>query len=73
MILFSLCKLASNLPHLSWSFRRHLSWVRHELLPTDEERDAAHLASAADLHELEFRIRELGRSNWQRRGPFHGL
>jgi hypothetical protein len=73
MILFSLCKLASNLSHLSWSLGRRLSWVRHELLPTDEERDAEHLASAADLHELEFRIRELGRSNRQRRGPFHSF
>jgi hypothetical protein len=73
MILFSLCKLASNLPHLSSAFGRHLSWVRHELLPTDEERDTAHLASATDLHELEFRIRELGRSSRQRRGPFPGF
>jgi hypothetical protein len=73
MILFSLCKLASNLPYLSSRLKHHLSRVRHELLPTDEERDAEHLASAADLHELEFRIRELGRSNRQRRGPFRGF
>ncbi|WP_373696790.1 DUF3563 family protein [Microvirga yunnanensis] len=73
MILFSLCKLASNLRHLLSGFGRCLSWVRHELLSTDEERDAAHLASATDLHELEFRIRELGPSNRQRRGPFRGF
>jgi hypothetical protein len=52
-------------------FGRHLSWIRHQRLPTDEERDAAHLASAADLHELEFRIRELDRPDRQKRGPFH--
>ncbi|ANY82531.1 hypothetical protein BB934_30075 (plasmid) [Microvirga ossetica] len=68
MILFSLCKVASfNLTHLPSSLRRHLSSIRQEFLPTDEERDAAHLASAADLHELEFRIREMGRLNRQRR------
>ena len=72
MILFSLCKLASfNLPPLSLSLGRSLSRVRHELLPTDEERDAEHLASAADLHELESQIRELDRLKRQRRGPFH--
>jgi hypothetical protein len=74
MILFSLCKIASlDLPHLSLGLGRHLSWIRQEFLPTDEEHDAAHLASAADLHELEFRIRELDRSKRQRRGPFHSF
>jgi hypothetical protein len=72
MVLYTLCKLASvsGLPLVS-GFRRHRSWIRHQLLPTDEERDAAHLASAADLHDLESRIRELDRSKRQRRGPFH--
>jgi len=74
MILFSLCKLASfDFTRLSSGIGRHLRCVRRELLPTDEERDMAHLASAADLHELEFRIQELGRSIRQRRGPFHGF
>jgi hypothetical protein len=72
MVLYTLCKLASDSgPPLVSGFRRHRSWIRHQLLPTDEERDAAHLASAADLHELEARIRELDRSKRQRRGPFH--
>ena len=72
MVLFSLCKLASfDLPFLSMTLGPHLRRIRHAFLPTDEERDADHLASAADLHELESRIRELDRSKRQRRGPFH--
>ncbi|MET0526994.1 MAG: DUF3563 family protein [Microvirga sp.] len=71
MVLYTLCKLASlSGPPLLSGFRRHWSWIRHQLLPTDEERDAAHLASAADLHELEFLIRELDRPARQRRGLF---
>jgi hypothetical protein len=67
-----LCKLAAlGRPPLPLGFGRQLSSIRHQFLPTDEERDAAHLASAADLHELEFRIRELDRPDRQRRGPFH--
>jgi hypothetical protein len=50
---------------------RHLGRIRHKFLPTDEERDAKHLAAAADLHELESRIRELDRSKRQKRGSFH--
>jgi hypothetical protein len=72
MVLYTLCKLASvSGPLLVSGFRRRRNWIRHQLLPTDEERDAAHLASAADLHELEARIRELDRSKRQRREPFH--
>ncbi|WP_201838066.1 DUF3563 family protein [Microvirga zambiensis] len=71
MVLFSLCKLAAgNLPPLSIHLGRHLSWIKHELLPSDEECDAKYLASASDRHELEFRIRELDKSGRQRRGPF---
>jgi hypothetical protein len=74
MVLYSLCKLASlDLALLPLGLRCHLSWIWHELLPTDEERNAAHLASAADLYQLEFRIRELDRPSRQRRGPFHGV
>ena len=72
MVLYTLCKLAAlGRPPLPLVVGRHLSWIRHQLEPTDEERDAAHLASAADLHELEFRIRELNRPERQRRAPFH--
>ncbi|WP_262299355.1 DUF3563 domain-containing protein [Microvirga sesbaniae] len=72
MVLYTLCKLAS-LGQLSLPLviERHLGWIRHQLAPTDEERDAAHLASAADIHELEFRIRELDRPDRPRRGSFH--
>ena len=72
MVLYTLCKLASlGHPPLPLRIGRHLSWIRQRLLTTDEERDAAHLASAADRHELEFRIRELDRPGRTRRGPFH--
>ena len=72
MVLYTLCKLASfGRPSPPLVVGRHLSWIRHQLEPTDEERDAAHLASAADLHELEFRIRELDRPDRRRRGSFH--
>ncbi|MGF9763067.1 DUF3563 family protein [Microvirga sp. 0TCS3.31] len=63
MVLFSLCKLASfDLPPLTMKLGRHLGRIRHKFLPSDEERDMEHLASASDLHELEARIRELDRS-----------
>jgi hypothetical protein len=72
MVLFSLCKLASfDLPLLSINLGPHLRRIRHAFLPTDEERDADRLASAADLHELESQIRELDRSKRRRRGLFH--
>jgi hypothetical protein len=72
MVLFSLCKRASfDVPLLSINLGLHLRRIRHAFLPTDEERDADHLASAADLHELESQIRELDRSKRRRRGPFH--
>ena len=72
MVLYTLCKLASlDHPPLPLRIGRHLRWIRQRLLTTDEERDATHLASAADLHELEFRIRELDRPGRKRRGPFH--
>ena len=72
MVLFSLCKLASfNLPLLSINLGPHLRRIRHAFLPTEEERDAEDLASAADRHELESQIRELDRSKRRRRGPFH--
>ena len=71
MVLYTLCKLASWSPTSALAHR-----ASSELDPTapsdhDEERDAAHLASAADRHELEFRIRELDRPGRTRRGPFH--
>jgi hypothetical protein len=63
MVLFSLCKLVSfDVPLLSINLGHYLRRIRHEFLPTDEERDTEHLASASDLHELEARIRELHRS-----------
>ncbi len=71
MVLFSLCKLAAGkLPPLSLHVGRHLSWLRHELLPSDEECDAEHLASASDRYDLEFRIRALDKNGRHRRGPF---
>jgi hypothetical protein len=74
MVLFSLCKLASlDLPPLTRKLGRHLGRIRHEFLPTDEERDMEHLASAADLHEMESRIQAFDRSKRQKRGPFHHL
>jgi hypothetical protein len=74
MILYTLCKLATlGRPPLPLVFGRHLSWIRHRLEPTDEERNAADLASAADLHDLEFRIRKHDRPDRQRRGPFHDV
>jgi hypothetical protein len=74
MVLFSLCKLASlDLLPLTMKLGRHLGRIRHKVLPTDEERDTEHLASAADLHELESRIQALDRSKRQKRGPFHHL
>jgi hypothetical protein len=45
--------------------------LRREFLPTDEERDAAYLGSARNLHDLEFRIQELDRVDRQSRTPFH--
>ena len=72
MVLYTLCKLAAlGRPPLPLVLGRHLRWIRYQLEPTDEERDAEHLASAADLHELESCIRELDRSKRRRRGPFH--
>jgi len=72
MVLFSLCKLASfDLAPRPMSLGLHMRRIRHTFLPTDEERDADQLASAADLHDLEACIRELDRSKRQRRGPFH--
>jgi hypothetical protein len=71
MVLFSLRKIvAGNLPPLSIHVGRHLSWLRHELLPTDEECDAEQLASASDRHDLEFCIRALDKNGRHRRGPF---
>ena len=72
MVLYTLCKLASlGHPSLPLRIGRPLRWIRQRLLTTDEKRDAAHLASATDLHELEFRIRELDRPGRKRRGPYH--
>jgi hypothetical protein len=48
-----------------------LKELRREFLPTDEERDAAYLGSARNLHDLEFRIQELDRVDRQSRTPFH--
>ena len=72
MVLYTLCKMTTlGRPPLPLVIGRHLTLIRHQLEPTDEERDAEHLASAADLHELESRIRDLDRRLRQRRGPFH--
>jgi hypothetical protein len=74
MVLYTLCKLVTlSRPPLPLVFGRQLGWIRHQLEPTDEERDAAHLASATDLHDLEFLIRERDRSVRKRRGLFHHL
>jgi hypothetical protein len=71
MVLFSLCKLAAgNLPPLSLRLGRHLSWIRQELRPSDEDCDAKHLTAASDRYDLEFRIRALDKNDRQRRGPF---
>lgn len=71
MILLSLFDLAlRRLPPLPTSLGSGLGRLRREVLPTDEERDAAYLAAAGDLYELEFRMRELNRPNRQRRGSF---
>ncbi len=60
MVLFSLCKLASfDRPLLTLKLGCHLGRIRHKFLPTDEERDMEHLASAADLDELEDRQQRL--------------
>ena len=71
MILFSLCKLASrNLPRLPGILGHRLGGLRREFLPTERERDAAYLGAAGDLHDLEFRIRELDQAGRRTRGPF---
>jgi Protein of unknown function (DUF3563) len=72
MILLSLYSFTiHNLRPHARALGAYLRSLRRELLPTDEERDAAYLAAAGDLHELEFLMRELDRSGRQRRGPFH--
>jgi hypothetical protein len=74
MILLSLYSFAiHNLRPHARALRAYLGRRRRELLPTHEERDAAYLAEASDLHELEFLIRELDRSGRKRRGPFHHI
>ena len=71
MILFSLCKLASgDLPSLPAGLEHGLGRLRRRFFPTASERDAAYLGGAGDLHELEFRIRELDRAGGLARGPF---
>ena len=71
MILLSLFDLAlRKLPPLPTSLGSGLGRLRREVLPTDEECDAAYLAAAGDLHELEFRMRGLNRPVRQRRGAF---
>ena len=71
MIFFSLCKLASHhLPRLPGSLGHSLRRLRREFLPTDKERDVAYLDGAGDLHELEFRMKELDQTGRQTRGPF---
>ncbi len=72
MIFLSILKLAfraMTLPtsHLSHRFKA----IRREFLPTDEERDAAYLGMAPNLHDLEFRVQELDRARRQSRTPFH--
>ncbi|WP_134499676.1 DUF3563 family protein [Microvirga pakistanensis] len=49
----------------------HLRQLRHDLLPTDAERDRQYLEEACDLHDLEHRLRELDRPRRAARGPFH--
>ncbi|MBM6583958.1 DUF3563 family protein [Microvirga sp. BT689] len=50
---------------------QRLKAMKREFLPTDEERDAAYLGSARNLHDLEFRMQELDRARRQSRTPFH--
>jgi hypothetical protein len=51
--------------------RQRLKELRREFLPTDDERDAAYLGMARNLHDLEFRMQELDRARRQSRTPFH--
>ncbi len=50
------------IPSLLHAARRALKTLRQALLPTNPELEAAYLDDAADLNELEFRIRRLDRS-----------
>ena len=59
--------MASSSSRLSQWLRE----LRREFLPTDDERDAAYLGMARNLHDLEFRMQELDRARRQSRTPFH--
>ena len=66
---FNLALCSRALPSSRLSQR--LKELRRELLPTEEERDAAYLGTARNLHDLEFRMLELDRARRRSRTPFH--
>jgi hypothetical protein len=68
------CRLPSI--SLSWDAWRAriggcLRQFRHDLLPTDAERNRRYLEEACDRCDLEQRIRELDRVRQPARGLFH--
>ena len=72
MIFLSFFNLALRIMALPSSrLSQRLKAIRREFLPTDEERDAAYLGMAPNLHDLEFRVQELDRARRQSRKPFH--
>ncbi|MCB5173960.1 DUF3563 family protein [Microvirga lenta] len=62
-------------PGPSWRdrIRGRLRQLRHDLMPTDAERDSRYLDEACDLYDLEHRIRELDRPRQPAPHPFHPL
>jgi hypothetical protein len=50
---------------------QRLKAMRREFLPTDDERDAAYLGTARNLHDLEFRMQAIDRARRRSRTPFH--
>jgi hypothetical protein len=51
--------------------RSRLRDLRRQLLPTDKEIDRHYLEEARDLHDLEWRMRELDRSRRHARWPLN--
>ncbi len=66
---FNLALRAIKFPSSRLSQR--LKELRREFLPTDEERDAAYLGMARNLHDLEFRMQEIDQARRQSRTLFH--
>ena len=72
MIFLSFFNLALRaMTFLSSRLSQRLKELRREFLPTDEERDAAYLGTARNLHDLEFCMQEIDRARRQSRTPFH--